>query len=117
MFKANTARRIFRTCLASNVSSVLRDSSSVNELPHLTLDIGRSHYRSTYKKCLRARGLEPSNIMRRFYPTLRNDRPIHVDVLCKDLLSSRQVQLECRQIAIIDTVKVRTESSKALKLA
>src|SRR6266568_7385477 len=93
--QGHTALHTFRTYPASNVSSVPRDSSSADQLPHLPLDVRRFHYRSANKKSPSARGLEPSNIMRRFYPTLRNDRPIHVNVLCKDLLSGRQVQLEC----------------------
>src|SRR5436309_2672767 len=115
--QGHTALHTFRTCQASNASLVRRVSSSVNQLPYLPLNVHRFHYRSTHKKGLRARGLEPPNITRRFYPTLRNDRPIHVNVLCKDLLSGRQVQLESRQIAVVDTVEIRSESLKALKLA
>src|SRR5712692_4309790 len=94
--QVHTALRIFRTCPASNVSSILRDSSSVDQLPHLPLDVRRSHYRGANKKSPSARGLEPHDITGRFYPALRNDRPIHIDVLCKDLLSGREVQLERR---------------------
>src|SRR2546428_6957828 len=115
--QGHTVRHIFRTCPASILFYVLRVSSSVNQLPDLALDVERSHYRSTHKKGLRARGLEPSNIARRFYPAFRNNRPININVLCKDLLGSREVQLESRQITIVDTVEVRSESPKALKLA
>src|SRR3989442_16006152 len=92
--QGHTARRIFRTCPASNVSSVLRDSSSADQLPHLPLDVRRFHYRSANKKSFSARGLEPSNMMRRFYPALRNDGPVYVEVLCEDFLRGREVQLE-----------------------
>src|SRR5712691_9301097 len=92
--QVHTARRIFRTCPASNVSSVLRDSSSADQLPHLPLDVRRLHYRSANKKSPSTRGLEPYDIMGRFYPALRNDRPVHVEVLCKDFLGGREVQLE-----------------------
>src|SRR2546422_7226057 len=84
--QGHTARRIFRTCPALNVSSVLSDSSSADQLLHLPLDVRRFHYRSANKKSPSARGLESSNMMRRFYPALRNDRPVDVDVLCKDFL-------------------------------
>src|SRR5712664_828918 len=91
--QVHTALRIFRTCLASIVSLVVRVSSSVNQLLYLALDIGRFHYRSSNKEGRGACSFEPSNISRRLYPALRNDRPIHVDILCKNLLSGREVQL------------------------
>src|SRR2546428_3945419 len=115
--QGHTARRIFRTCPASNASSVRRDSSSADQLPHLPLDVRRFHYRSANKKSPNARGLEPSNISRRFYPAFRNNRPVNINVLCKDLLGSREVQLESRQITVVDTVEVRSESPEAVKLA
>src|SRR6266540_599298 len=115
--QGHTALHTFRTCPASNVSSVPRDSSSADQLPHLPLDVRRFHYRSANKKSPSARSLEPYDIMGRFYPALRNNRPVNINVLCKDLLGSREVQLESRQVAVVDTVEVRSESPEALKLA
>src|SRR6266568_6699209 len=92
--QGHTVLHTFRTYPASNVCSVLRDSSSADQLPHLPLDVQRFHYRSANKKSPSARDLEPSNMMRRFYPALRNDRPVHVDVFCEDFLCGREVQLE-----------------------
>src|SRR3989442_8237431 len=115
--QGHTVRRIFRTCPASNVCSVSRDSPSADPFPHFPLDVRRFHYRSANKKSPSTRGLEPSNMMRRLYPALRNDRPVYVDVLCEDFLCGREVQLESRQIAVVDTVEVRSESPEAVKLA
>src|SRR5437879_13615862 len=115
--QGHTALHTFRTYPASNVSSVPRDSSSADQLPHLPLDVQRFHYRSANKKSPSARCLEPSNMMRRFYPALRNDRPVNINVLCKDLLGSREVYLESGQIAVVDPISVWPESSEALKLA
>src|SRR5438128_550297 len=92
--QGHTARRIFRTCPASNVSSVLHDSSSADQLPHLPLDVRRFHYRSANKKSPSASGRKTANMMCRLYPALRNDRPVHADVLCEDYLCGREVQLE-----------------------
>src|SRR5437667_11039702 len=108
---------MFRTCPASTVSLVRRVAPSVNHRPYVRLHVPPLPYPSPHKKRLHACRLESSNITWRFYPALRNDRPIHVNVLCKDLLCSREVQLEGRQIAVVDTVEVRSESPQAVKLA
>src|SRR2546425_11389560 len=79
--QGHSALHTFRICPPPNASLVRRVASSVGQLPYLPLDVRRFHYRSAHKKCLSTCGFESSNVLRRFYPTLRNDWPIHVDVL------------------------------------